>query len=77
MEVGHEDGVVDLSEEPLEDVRHVLDEVVSDPQFDDPGVFTELLHQELNPGFGPVLPVDPLVDQTCRACSQRHSGPSI
>lgn len=74
MEVGHEDGVVNLSEEPLQDVRHVLDEMVSDPQFDVSSVFTELFHQQLDPGFGPVLPVDPLVAQTYRAWSERHSG---
>lgn len=70
MEVGHEDGVVDFSEEPLQDVRHVLDEVVSDPQFDVSSVFTKLFHQEFDPGFGPVLPVDPLVAQTYGACSE-------
>ena len=66
MEVGHKDGVLDLSEEPLQDVCHVLDEVVSDPQFDIPSVFTEVLHQQLDPRFGAVLPVDPLVAQTCK-----------
>ncbi len=66
VEVFHEDGVVDLSEEPLQDVRHVLDEVVSDPQFDVSSVFAKLFHQEFDARFGPVLPVDPFMAQTCR-----------
>lgn len=67
MEVDHEDGVIDLSEEPLQDVRHVLDEVVSDAKLDDSGVLAELVHQKLDPRYGSILPVDPLMTQTYRA----------
>lgn len=74
MEVGHEDGVVHLSEEPFQDVRHILDEVVSDPQFDVSSVFAKLFHQAFDPGFGTVLPVDPLVAQTYGTCSEHHSS---
>lgn len=74
VEVSHEDGVVHLSEEPLQDVCHVLDEVVSDPKFDVSSIFAKLFHQDSDPGFGTVLPVDPLVAQTCGACSERHSS---
>lgn len=66
MEVGHEDGVVHLSEEPLEDVGNVLDEVVSDPQFDVSSVFAKLFHQQFDARLGSVLPVDPFMAQTCR-----------
>lgn len=76
MKVGHEDGVVHLSEEPLEDIGDVLNEVVSNAQLDVPGVSSELLHQQLDPGLGPVLAVDPLVAQTLGARSQlQMSGP--
>lgn len=72
VEVSHEDGVIHLSEEPLQDIRHILDEVVPDPQFDVSSIFAKLFHQEFDSGFGPVLPVDALMAQTYRACSERH-----
>lgn len=64
VQLGHEDRVLQLPEEPLEDVGHVLDEVLSDPQLHVPGVSAELVHQDLDPGLGPVLPVDALMAQT-------------
>lgn len=63
MQVGHEDGVVDLPEESFEHVGDVLDEVVPDAQLHVPRVLAELLHQELDPGLGPVFPVYSLVTQ--------------
>ena len=65
MQVCHENWVVYFPEEPLEHVRHVLDEVIPDAQLHVAGILTELLHQEFNPGLGAVLPVDALMPQAC------------
>ena len=64
MQVAHEDGVVDFPEEAFEDVGHVLDEVVSDSQLHVPSIRAKLLHQQLDPGLGPVLPVNSFMTQT-------------
>ena len=66
VQLGHEDWVIHLPEEPLQHVRHVLDEVVPDAQLHIAGVFAELVHQKLDPGFGAVLPVDSLVAKAYR-----------
>lgn len=77
MEVDHEDWVIDLSEEPFQYVGHVLDEVVPDPQLDVSSVSAELLHQQLDPGFGSVLPVDAFVTQTCTDPERLRSHGSV
>jgi len=64
VQLGHEDGVVHLAEEPLQHVRHVLDEVVADAQLHVARVLPELVHQQLDAGLGAVLPVDSLVAET-------------
>lgn len=44
VKVSHENGVIHLSEEPLEDVCDILDEVVSDTQLHVSSVPAELVH---------------------------------
>lgn len=58
-----EDGVFQLTEEPLQHVGDVLNEVVVDAQLDIAGVPPKLLHQYLDPGLGSVLAVNPLMPQ--------------
>ena len=67
MQVGHEDGVIDLPEESFEHVGHILDEVVPDTQLHIPGILSEFVHQKLDPGLGPVFPVYSLVTQAWEA----------
>lgn len=64
MQLSHEDWVLQLPKEPLEDVGHVLDKVLSNPQFYIPGISSELIHQDFDPGLGPILSVDTFVAQT-------------
>lgn len=64
VQLGHEDRVFQLPKKPLEDISHVFNEVLSNPQLYIPGIFSELVHQDFNSGLGPVLPVDAFVAQT-------------
>lgn len=60
-----EDRVLELPEESLQHVGHILDEVVTDAQLDVAGIPAELLHQHLDPGLGPILPVNAFMSQPC------------
>lgn len=59
-----EDGVLELTEEPLQHVSDILDEVVIDAQLDIAGIPPKLLHQYLDSGFCPVLAVNSLMPQS-------------
>lgn len=74
MELSHKNGVLQLPEEPLEDIGNVLNEVVPNPQLDFPSILPELIHQDLDPGLGPVLPVDTFMDQTCGGAQTINNG---
>lgn len=74
VQLCHKDGVIDLSEEPLENIGHILNEVVSDAQFDISSIFPELFHQQPDPGFGTILPVDPLMAQPYKEPEPQASG---
>lgn len=58
-----EDRIFQLSEEPLQHIRDILNEVVTDAQLDIAGIPPELLHQYLDPGLGSILAVNPLMPQ--------------
>lgn len=64
VQLSHEDRVLQLPKEPLKDIGHILDEVLSNPQLYIPGISSEFVHQDFNPGLGPILSVDSFMAQT-------------
>lgn len=58
-----EDRVLELTEEPLQHIGDVFNEVVIDAQLDVAGIPPKLLHQYLDPGLGSILAVNPLMPQ--------------
>ena len=63
VQLQSEDRVLQLTEEPLQHISDILNEVVVDAQLDVAGVPPKLLHQYLDPGLGSVLAVNPFMPQ--------------
>lgn len=63
MQLQGEDGVLQLTEEPLQHISDILNEVIADAQFDIASIPSKLLHQYLDPGLGSILAVNPLMAQ--------------
>lgn len=64
VQICHEYGVINLTEEPLQHICHILNEIVSNAEFHVAGISPELLHQKLDSGLGSIFPVDTFMAQT-------------